>query len=91
VTTGNPPRDGDGAGPDHDDRRANPLQVAAKTTTDKVPDQLRRRREAARGADPWLSDLRAWRDGHDLLMARLGWAPEWQRQRALQLWEAGVR
>jgi hypothetical protein len=72
-------------------------QVAGLDVT--VPDQLRRRREASRslprlthcGADPMLADQQRWRDEWDVLMARLGWAPQWQQERARELWEAGVR
>jgi hypothetical protein len=59
--------------------------------TDSIAQQLHRRAQAARGADPWTADQQEWRDAWDVLMARLGWAPKWQRERARELWEAGVR
>jgi hypothetical protein len=64
-----------------------------------VPQQLTRRREASRrlpllvhcGADPLVADQQRWRDRHDLLMARIGWAEPWQVDRARELWRGGVR
>lgn len=43
------------------------------------------------GADPWTADQQAWRDRHDVEMAKAGLAPSWQRQRAAEAWERGVR
>jgi hypothetical protein len=77
-------------------RRSGPLatdrfSVETPTDTASVARALRRRREAARGADPWVVDQADWRDHWDLRMARLGWAPQWQRERACAAWERGVR
>lgn len=81
-------------------RQEGPSSVEVTTTdTETVPRQLAWRREAARrlpplvhcGADPWLADQRRWRDAWDVEMAQLGWAPEWQRERARQLWRDGTR
>jgi hypothetical protein len=94
------PDDGGGARPDHEgERRTNPQQATGQATTGTVPDQLRRRREASRrlsrlahcGRDPWTADHRDWQDRHDVAMSKLGLAPEWQRARAVEAWERGVR
>jgi hypothetical protein len=71
-----------------------PAPSVEVTTTDSgsVARQLRRRRAAARrmaGGDPWTADHRDWQDSWDVEMARCGWAPRWQQERARQL--AGVR
>jgi hypothetical protein len=86
------------SGPDVTPDRSN-VEVAATATAASVPQQLARRRDVSRrlsrlthcGADPWLADQRRWRDEWDVAMAQRGEAPEWQRQRARGLWEAGVR
>jgi hypothetical protein len=41
--------------------------------------------------DPWTSDQQRWRDSWDVRMAQLGLAPQWQRERARELWAWGVR
>jgi hypothetical protein len=81
-----------------DARAAVPPRTAAENTpppgnpfADTVPRQLRRRAQAARGCDPWTVDQAEWQDSWDLRMARLGWAPHWQRERARELWQAGAR
>ena len=70
-------------------------QVIGRLAADRTPCRpLARRAHAARrlvDGDPWTADQADWRDRWDLLMARLGLAPEWQRQRALDAWERGVR
>jgi hypothetical protein len=71
----------------------------ADTDEPSVSRQLRRRREASRrlarlahgGADPLTDDHHVWQDSWDVEMARLGLAPEWQRQRAVEAWERGIR
>jgi hypothetical protein len=68
--------------------------AAPETPTTTTPTALHNSctgAQAARGADPWTADQQEWRDAWDVLMARLGWAPKWQRERARELWEAGVR
>jgi hypothetical protein len=100
MSTESPPTDGDGARPDESERRpTDHQQVATETTTESVPRQLAGRREASRrlprlahcGVDPWTADHRGWQDQHDVAMARCGWAEPWQRQRAVEAWERGVR
>ena len=75
-------------------------QVVGRLAADDSPcGPLERRAHAARrlprlahcGADPILAEHQDWQDAWDVEMARLGLAPEWQRQRARELWAEGVR
>lgn len=79
------------SGPDTTPGRPYVVATAKQQDADSIAQQLHRRAEAARAADPWTANQQEWRDRWDVLMARLGWAPTWQQERARQLWEAGVR
>jgi len=70
---------------------ASPPTLAADGTACDGPVALRRRRSASWRCpllpdgrrDPLAgADHEQWRDEHDGLMVRLGWAPPWQRERA---------
>jgi hypothetical protein len=73
--------------------------IAARLQPRPAPHPLTRRRQASRRlsildsgvTDPLATEQAAWRDQHDLRMARAGLAAGWQLERARRLWSEGLR
>lgn len=73
-----------------DDSADPPLKRRARAAR-RSPPLAERCRGRLASTDPLLAGHAAWQDEHDVLMARLGWAPRWQRERARDAWLRGVR